>query len=282
MTKTLKITFLLFSIIISTSRISFSQNPTYTLIAKNFQRLAPDSLVFDIYMLHTDANRFEYAAGQYFFTFNTSFANGGTLTYRKIGSGLPDFAQPRNPTVTGNELRLAGNAIFGNGNGPIMSSTSPGTLIVKMSLKTSSGSFAANQPLNLAWKNSSGFYTRVYAYVNNLNTEISTPSIHSIDSTTISINQISSLVPDEYAIFQNYPNPFNPATKIKFNIPELTNLKLTVFDVTGKEVENLVNTKLSPGTYEYTWNAVMYSSGVYFYRIQTDAFIETKRMILLK
>lgn len=277
---------IIYLVILSTVSIlfansSFSQNPTYTLIAKNFQRPAPDSLAFEIYMLHTDANYFEYAAGQYFFTFNTAFANGGTLSYKIVGSGLPQDAQPRNPSVLGSELRLAGNAILGTGNGPIISSSSPGTLIVKMSLKTSAGSFA-NQPLNLAWKNYSGFYTRVYAYVNNLNTEITTPATHSIDSTTISINQISSLVPVEYKIFQNYPNPFNPATKIKFDVPKLSNVNLTVFDITGKEVEQLVNTKLSAGSYEYNWNAVQYSSGVYFYRIQTDGFIETKRMMLLK
>jgi Secretion system C-terminal sorting domain len=282
MKKPLSIFILFVSIFILTSGYTFSQNlPTYTLTAKNFQRRAPDSLTFEVYLVHTDANYFEYAAGQYFLLFNTAFANGGTLTYRIIGSDLPQNAQPRNPTVTENELRLAGNAILGTGNGPIIP-TGTQVLIVRMSLKTSAGSFDPGQLLDLQWKNSSSPYTRIYAYVDNLNTEITTSATHFIDTTTISISQISSLVPAEYKIFQNYPNPFNPATNIKFDIPKLSEVKLTVFDITGREMEVLVNSKLAPGSYEYKWNAAAYSSGTYFYRIQSDGFTETRKMMVLK
>ena len=106
--------------------------------------------------------------------------------------------------------------------------------------------------------------------------------MHFIDSNTISISPISSEVPTQYNIFQNYPNPFNPTTKIKFDIPKLSYVLLTVFDVTGKAVEVLVNNKLSPGSYEYVFDAGKQSSGVYFYRIQTDDYTETKRMLLVK
>lgn len=281
MTGAIKI-ILLITIILSSAEFSIGQTPTYTLAAKNFQRRAADSLTFEIYMLHTNSNYFEYAAGQYFFTFNPAFSNGGTLTYRIIGSGLPQNAQPRNPTVSGNELRLAGNAIVGQGNGPIISATSPGTLIVKMSLKTSAGSFSSSELLNLAWKNSGAPYTRIYAYVNMLNTEITTPAAHSIDTTTISVSKISAEIPQEFRVYQNYPNPFNPSTMIRFDIPNASNVKIKIYDIAGKELEELVNTKLLPGTYEFRWSALNLASGIYFYKIQTNNKSEVRRMMLLK
>ena len=102
---------------------------------------------------------------------------------------------------------------------------------------------------------------------------------------------------------QNYPNPFNPETKIKFDIPRGSPIRafgddngrgsptgafgddkvvLKVYDILGKEIETLVNEKLQPGTYEVTFNASQYPSGVYFYRLITESFIDTKKMILLK
>jgi len=110
-------------------------------------------------------------------------------------------------------------------------------------------------------------------------------------SEIIGIKPISEIVPDRYSLSQNYPNPFNPATKIKFDIPALSSplgrgaggmCVLKVFDILGKEIETLVNEKLNPGTYEVTFNASQYPSGVYFYRLITDNFTDTKRMILLK
>jgi hypothetical protein len=102
------------------------------------------------------------------------------------------------------------------------------------------------------------------------------------DTILININQISSEVPSSYSLSQNYPNPFNPATNIKFAIPKNEFVKITVFDMLGKELETLVNEQLAPGTYETNWNASNYPSGVYFYRLITDGFSETKRMTLIK
>jgi len=98
----------------------------------------------------------------------------------------------------------------------------------------------------------------------------------------ISINPISSKIPKEYKLYQNYPNPFNPTTTIKSAVPRASSIKISVFDVSGREVETLVNEQLQPGTYSTQWNASAYSSGVYFYKIQSGEFSETKRMLLLK
>ncbi|MEJ2105015.1 MAG: M20/M25/M40 family metallo-hydrolase [Ignavibacteriaceae bacterium] len=94
--------------------------------------------------------------------------------------------------------------------------------------------------------------------------------------------------PAEYKLYQNFPNPFNPSTKIKFNVPvtlseaEGSLVTLKVYDVLGNEIETIVNEEKLAGTYEVEFTAVDLPSGVYFYKLQTGSFIETKKMILLK
>ena len=89
-------------------------------------------------------------------------------------------------------------------------------------------------------------------------------------------------IPSEFKLYNNYPNPFNPSTRIKFDIPKSTLIKLTVFDITGKEIKTLINNNLNAGTYEIEFKAVNLSSGFYFYRIENVDFIDTKKMLLLK
>ncbi|RPI16845.1 MAG: T9SS C-terminal target domain-containing protein [Ignavibacteriae bacterium] len=91
----------------------------------------------------------------------------------------------------------------------------------------------------------------------------------------------------DFKLYDNYPNPFNPSTKIKFSVAsnvkrEMSNVKITVFDVIGREITTLVNEQLKPSTYEVEWNASDYPSGVYFYTLTTESFSETKKMILIK
>ena len=111
------------------------------------------------------------------------------------------------------------------------------------------------------------------------------------DTLLTSVNPVNSEIPDSYSLSQNYPNPFNPDTKIRFEIPSwegygfsrgvgLTSLK--IYDIAGREVETLVNKALQPGVYEVTFDGSGLSSGVYFYRLLTDGFKETKRMLLIK
>ncbi len=98
----------------------------------------------------------------------------------------------------------------------------------------------------------------------------------------IGINQISTEIPNDFNLEQNYPNPFNPATNIKFNIPKLSNVRLAIYDMLGREMESLVNQQLTPGTYEVNWNASKFSSGIYMYRLVTNDFSMVKKMSLIK
>jgi len=88
--------------------------------------------------------------------------------------------------------------------------------------------------------------------------------------------------PATFSLKQNYPNPFNPSTKIHYDLPTKSFVKLEVFDALGREIESLVNGFQNAGTYETIFNASQYPSGVYFYRLTTDNFSETKKMLFIK
>lgn len=96
----------------------------------------------------------------------------------------------------------------------------------------------------------------------------------------ISVNEDVSKV--SFKLKQNYPNPFNPATRIGFSIAKQDFVTLKIYDQLGREVQTLINDKLTPGEYEAIWNAKNYPSGVYYYKIETNGLSETKRMLLTK
>ena len=101
------------------------------------------------------------------------------------------------------------------------------------------------------------------------------------------IQNISSEIPTQFMLSQNYPNPFNPSTVISYTIGTSqlavsSFISLKVFDLLGREVSTLVNEKQNAGTYSVQFDGSNFSSGIYFYRLSSDNFTETKRMILLK
>lgn len=104
---------------------------------------------------------------------------------------------------------------------------------------------------------------------------------------SIGINNNNTSFPADYDLDQNYPNPFNPMTSIKFYVPKFSRIKIIIFDVLGNEVLVLLNNYLSGGPYQIMWNGRdkdnnEVSSGVYFYRLETEKFIETKKMVLIR
>ncbi len=91
------------------------------------------------------------------------------------------------------------------------------------------------------------------------------------------------LTPEEFNLSQNYPNPFNPTTKINFRVPKETNVNIKIYDITGREVKELLNKKEKPGYYSITLNGSDLSSGVYFYRMITSSgYSSVKKLMLLK
>jgi photosystem II stability/assembly factor-like uncharacterized protein len=96
------------------------------------------------------------------------------------------------------------------------------------------------------------------------------------------ITNLGGTVPQNYSLGQNYPNPFNPSTKFTFQIAKSSSVKLIIYDVTGKTVDVLINRQIEPGNYEVQWDAAVYPSGVYFYRLEAQDFVESRKMVLSK
>jgi len=90
------------------------------------------------------------------------------------------------------------------------------------------------------------------------------------------------LLPTEFSLAQNYPNPFNPETEIAFALPEVSSVRLTVYNILGQVVEVLVDSEMQAGYHLVTWNGKNVASGIYFYRITAGEFTGTKRMFLLR
>jgi len=90
------------------------------------------------------------------------------------------------------------------------------------------------------------------------------------------------LLPSDFTLYNNYPNPFNPITTIKFDLPETSELELSVFNIKGQLIENLVSGTKQPGKYTVEWNAMNYPSGVYFYKMQAGDFVDVKKLVLMK
>jgi len=101
-------------------------------------------------------------------------------------------------------------------------------------------------------------------------------------SPTLGAENNSLLTPIKYSLSQNYPNPFNPVTKINFDIPKQGLVNLKIYDVLGREVKVLVNEVKTPGTYSVDFNASEFASGVYFYRMESNGFIDVKKLLLVK
>jgi len=90
------------------------------------------------------------------------------------------------------------------------------------------------------------------------------------------------IIPREFSLYQNYPNPFNLETVIEFDIPEVTDVKLEVYDVLGRKVKTILDDRLEVGRYRVRFNGSGLSSGVYFYRLEAGKYVGVKKMVLVK
>ncbi len=97
----------------------------------------------------------------------------------------------------------------------------------------------------------------------------------------VTVNNLN--IPDQFKLLQNYPNPFNPKTIISYQLAVISHVELDIYNIVGQKVATLVNEKQLAGTYQVQWDAGKYSSGVYYYRLSTDAgFVHTRKLVLLK
>lgn len=94
------------------------------------------------------------------------------------------------------------------------------------------------------------------------------------------INNIN--LPQNYRLYQNFPQSFYKVTRIAFEIPCKTNVRIVVYDVFGRDVNTLINNELTAGSYEIKWNASNLAAGIYYYKIYADDFVDSKKILLLK
>jgi carboxyl-terminal processing protease len=106
-------------------------------------------------------------------------------------------------------------------------------------------------------------------------------------NTIVSVESNDNHSPEKFTLFQNYPNPFNPMTTIKYSVPSLVNsnsslVQINVYDILGRRVKTLINKQQSPGNYSVKFDASNLPSGIYFYKLQSGDFVQTRKMILMK
>jgi hypothetical protein len=140
-----------------------------------------------------------------------------------------------------------------------------------------------NVSLDIKFKPSEDGYFKDYLHIRS---DTETSRVAQVMILAGRTDTIFSVIEDEiiyyYVLEQNYPNPFNPSTTIKFQLPELSFVTLKVYDVLGNEIKTLVNEEKVVGNYEVEFNATRLPSGIYFYRLQSGSFVETKKMVLMK
>ena len=131
--------------------------------------------------------------------------------------------------------------------------------------------YANNQNLKLAWQ-----------YVGNDGDLVALDGINLTGFATGLLSQDDPILSQQFHLLQNYPNPFNPETTIEFAIPGAGFVTLKIYDILGEELETLIAEKLPVGAFQFKWNAAHLASGVYLYRLTTDRFMQTRKLILMK
>ncbi len=108
-----------------------------------------------------------------------------------------------------------------------------------------------------------------------------------VDASASGVNRKNTGVPDKYELQQNFPNPFNPTTRISFNLPKATRVRLDIYNIRGELINRLVDKQQTPGVYEILWDGKnmsgqQMSSGIYFYKLHAGSFQQVRQMTLLK
>lgn len=271
-----------------TTVILSAQNPTYLLELRNDVQVSGAVYEFDIYLLRTGTISFEYAQGQFGIVVNSLIKNGGSLTATIVaGSSDPILvASNQNPASiafnnTSDAIMIAAKSPPTAGNGAVISNVSPGTRICRVRL-TNTVDFDKYRP-NLTWTTTTIYPTQVYAYVVGINTKITVESNHTSHNLSNPIlNEITSIqdnINDDFDL-QVYPNPFNNKLFVYYNLLNKSQVTLSVFDINGKLVDELVNVEQQSGKYTRTWDSVSRHEGVYILKLQVDNAQKILRIVL--
>ena len=204
-----------------------------------------------------------------------NLTNVDIYVYRNFGSD--------NPNQISGKITSANKDVSGNLKDAVIYARK-GDTFVGCTMSDANGNYQLN---SLAEGNLKIFINR-FGYISD-STYLNVTPTSNIDSVNfnmmplfVGLKQISSSVPNEYKLYQNYPNPFNPMTNIKYQISKAGFVILKIYDILGRQISTLINEKQTPGSYNVTFDATSLSSGVYFYKLQTDNFTDTKKMVIIK
>ena len=281
--KTLKVLVSLFMLFVMNS---YSNAAAYRLSITEPVFLSAGSFEFTIILQTGDEKSagFAYSLGQYFITFNKELLNNGSLSCELTGSDLPELLRPRNPSVSGNMIRLACNPA------PVDKSTLQqilherhGLLVARIRVTSIGGEFPIRNAM-LSWTGEeSKFRTKIFRFENNRHEDMTrgiTFETYSGNEPEDSDNPV--LTPKEFNLSQNYPNPFNPSTVIKYALPVQSSVMIKVYDIAGKEVRTLVDQTVQAGEHSVEFSANGLASGMYFYSITSGSFSKVMKMVLVK
>ena len=201
----------------------------------------------------------------------TITGTGGVHAWKTVNSGV------NWTSITGNLPNIAANSI-------VLRTATPRMILVG----TDIGVFqSTNEGVNWVSMNNGFPSVQIYDMKYKQSVGLILAATHGRGCWTFDLNSSLGIdpfgqIPEDFKLAQNYPNPFNPTTNIEFDLPKYGYVSLGIYDVSGKEISKLVNGNLNAGHYQIKWDASKYSSGVYFYRIETEGFKDVKRMMLIK
>lgn len=247
---------------------------------------APDNSIGNAYNLNIDKNNNIFVTG----TFTTTNPyREFTSKYDSLGVKLwtikHDFFYTLYNSIENRKIKLdtlgsvyisGVNINSGGQNYGLLKLNSLGTQL--WSVAYDGPSHLEDVPFSIFLDNHFNIYVTGRSYGANSYTDFATIKY----SQQVSVKNISSEIPLNFYLFQNYPNPFNPSTKINFSLPIKSFVRLNIYNSLGKEVAKLIEESLIAGTYQKDFSAEALPSGIYFYKIKTEKFSETKKMILIK
>ncbi len=213
-----------------------------------------------------------------------------TIKYNSIGEQqwVTRYSSPGMTGDGANSLAVDGSGNvyvtgFSPGNGTstdyvTIKYNSNGDQIWKIVYDNGSGNSASDIPYSLVLDNTGNVFVTGASTATSFGEDFCTIKY----TQSVGIRQLSSDIPEQFSLSQNYPNPFNPSTKISYELRVTNYVMLKVYDVLGNEVKTLVNEKQNAGTYEVSFDASNFSSGSYFYKLESNGYIETKKMLLIK
>jgi len=220
----------------------------------------------------------------------TKYDSSGTIIWTKLWNPSPDSLVNINNWMSGVTVDESRNliAVFGTTDKYNFNSSSRRAYYcIRNSINGDSIYARIIVPSDTSFSNSisgrfdpNGF---LYAILKNFKTY--GPYLYTMNKyslATTNIHQVNNEMATTYFLSQNYPNPFNPTTDIKFDVSKPSLVRISVFDISGREIDVILCERLGPGSYQVNWNASSFSSGVYFYKMTADNYSETKKMILIK